>query len=157
MEYRHEIKHLITQADAIAIRNNLSVVAESDPHVKDDGDSSETKVMPQSFPQDVDFSSFMGGGNRGGFGGGGFSAGGFSGFSRSSGSQSGSSEGQQSADRTMQESWNMPTGGMPEGFSGRFPGSSSSVSKSTWIQFGIYVLILLAAIVVVWRLRKHND
>ena len=87
-----------------------------------------------------------------GFSGGDFSAGGFSGFSRSS-----SSSGQQSADRTM------PTGGMPdgmsmpEGFSGRFPGSSSSVSKSTWIQFGIFVLVLLAAIVVVWRLRKHND
>ena len=37
MEYRHEIKHLITQADAIAIRNNLTAIAESDPHVKDDG------------------------------------------------------------------------------------------------------------------------
>ena len=32
MEYRHEIKHLITQADAVCIRNNLSAVASPDPH-----------------------------------------------------------------------------------------------------------------------------
>ena len=61
MEYRHEIKHLITHADAIAIRNNLSAEA------------------------------------------------------------------------------------------------AHPYQKSTWIQFGIFVLVLLAAIVVVWRLRKHND
>ena len=117
-----------------------------------------------------------GGGNRGGFGGGGFSSSrssrssssgepqvsqsqsrpsessaGFpgGGFSRSS---TGSSSERQSSGRTMPDSTSMP-----EGFSGRFPGSVSSTSKSTWIQVGIYVLVLLAAIVVVWRLRKHND
>ena len=151
MEYRHEIKHLKTQADAIAIRNNLSAVAESDPHVKDDGDSSETKVMPQSFPQDVDFSSFMGGGNRGGFGCGGFSSSRSSSYSRSSSS----GESQESQSRPSESSAGFSGGGFSGGgFSGF---SSSSVSKSTWIQFGIYVLVLLAAIVVVWRLRKHND
>ena len=37
MEYRHEIKHYITQADAVAIRKNLSVVASVDPHAREDG------------------------------------------------------------------------------------------------------------------------
>ena len=37
MDYRHEVKHLITQADAVSIRNNLSAVAGSDPHVRSDG------------------------------------------------------------------------------------------------------------------------
>ena len=37
MDYRHEVKHLITQADAVSIRHNLSAVAGSDPHVRSDG------------------------------------------------------------------------------------------------------------------------
>ena len=37
MEYRHEVKHLITQSDAISIRRNLSAVAHCDAHVKQDG------------------------------------------------------------------------------------------------------------------------
>ena len=37
MEYRHEIKHLITQADAVSIRNNLRAVASIDPHAQKDG------------------------------------------------------------------------------------------------------------------------
>ena len=37
MDYRHEVKHLITQADAISIRHNLSAVAKTDPHVQADG------------------------------------------------------------------------------------------------------------------------
>ena len=37
MDYRHEVKHLITQADAISIRHNLSAVAQTDPHVQADG------------------------------------------------------------------------------------------------------------------------
>ena len=37
MEYRHEIKHLITQADAAAIRSNLMAVASIDPHARKDG------------------------------------------------------------------------------------------------------------------------
>ena len=37
MVYRHEIKHQITQADAVAIRHNLSAVASIDPHAKKDG------------------------------------------------------------------------------------------------------------------------
>ena len=37
MDYRHEVKHLITQADAICIRHNLSAIAGSDPHVRTDG------------------------------------------------------------------------------------------------------------------------
>ncbi len=37
MDYRHEVKHQITQADAVSIRNNLSAVAGSDPHVRSDG------------------------------------------------------------------------------------------------------------------------
>ena len=32
MEYRHEIKHYISEADAVSIRRNLSVVASVDPH-----------------------------------------------------------------------------------------------------------------------------
>ena len=34
MEYRHEIKHYITQADALCIKNNLSAVASIDSHAK---------------------------------------------------------------------------------------------------------------------------
>ena len=37
MDYRHEVKHQITQADAVSIRNNLSAVAGSDSHVRSDG------------------------------------------------------------------------------------------------------------------------
>ena len=37
MEYRHEIKHLITQADTVSIRNNLRAVASIDPHAQKDG------------------------------------------------------------------------------------------------------------------------
>ena len=37
MEWRHEIKHYITQADAVAIRQNLSAVAAVDPHAGKDG------------------------------------------------------------------------------------------------------------------------
>ena len=37
MDYRHEIKHFITQADAIAIRNSLSAVASIDPHAQKEG------------------------------------------------------------------------------------------------------------------------
>lgn len=37
MIYRHEVKHMITRGDAVAIRNNLTAVADSDSHVQDDG------------------------------------------------------------------------------------------------------------------------
>ena len=37
MEYRHEIKHYITQADAVAIRQNLTAVASIDSHAQKDG------------------------------------------------------------------------------------------------------------------------
>ena len=37
MDYRHEIKHCITQADAVAIRKNLSVVASVDSHAQKEG------------------------------------------------------------------------------------------------------------------------
>lgn len=37
MIYRHEVKHMITRSDAVAIRNNLTAVADSDRHVQDDG------------------------------------------------------------------------------------------------------------------------
>ena len=37
VEYRHEIKHYITQADAVAIRRNLSAVASIDPHAQKEG------------------------------------------------------------------------------------------------------------------------
>ncbi|MBQ7185164.1 MAG: polyphosphate polymerase domain-containing protein [Clostridia bacterium] len=37
MEYRHEIKHFITPADAVAIRQNLTAVASIDPHAKKNG------------------------------------------------------------------------------------------------------------------------
>ena len=37
MEYRHEIKHFITDADAVAIRRNLSVVAAIDSHARKEG------------------------------------------------------------------------------------------------------------------------
>ena len=37
MDYRHEVKHLITQADAVSIRHNLCAVAGTDPHVRSDG------------------------------------------------------------------------------------------------------------------------
>ena len=37
MEYRHEIKHLITAGDAASIRANLSAVAQLDSHAKEKG------------------------------------------------------------------------------------------------------------------------
>ena len=37
------------------------------------------------------------------------------------------------------------------------PGMQSSASKTNWLEIGIYVLILLAAIFVVWLVRKYND
>ena len=37
MEYRHEIKHFITPADAVCIRQNLSAVASIDSHAQKDG------------------------------------------------------------------------------------------------------------------------
>ena len=37
MEYRHEIKHFITPADAVCIRQNLSAVASIDTHAQKDG------------------------------------------------------------------------------------------------------------------------
>ena len=37
MQYRHEVKHLITQSDAVAIRQNLKAVAALDPHAGEDG------------------------------------------------------------------------------------------------------------------------
>ena len=37
MDYRHEIKHFITQADAVAIRRNLSAVASIDAHAQREG------------------------------------------------------------------------------------------------------------------------
>ena len=37
MEYRHEIKHFISAADAAAIKNNMRAVASIDPHAKQDG------------------------------------------------------------------------------------------------------------------------
>ncbi len=37
MQYRNEIKHLITPADAAAIRTNMRAVASVDPHAAQDG------------------------------------------------------------------------------------------------------------------------
>ena len=37
MEYQHEIKHLISPGDALAIRANLSAVASPDPHARENG------------------------------------------------------------------------------------------------------------------------
>ena len=37
MDYRHEIKHFITPADAVCIRQNLSAVASIDSHAQKDG------------------------------------------------------------------------------------------------------------------------
>lgn len=37
MDYRHEVKHVITAGDAAAIRTNLSAVAHLDPHAKEKG------------------------------------------------------------------------------------------------------------------------
>ena len=37
MDYRHEIKHIITAGDAASIRANLSAVAQIDPHAKEKG------------------------------------------------------------------------------------------------------------------------
>ena len=37
VEYRHEIKHFISEADAVSIRQNLSVVASVDPHARENG------------------------------------------------------------------------------------------------------------------------
>ncbi len=34
MDYRHEVKHLITPADAVCIRQNLTAVASLDPHAR---------------------------------------------------------------------------------------------------------------------------
>ena len=37
MDYRHEVKHIITPGDAAAIRANLSAVATLDPHARERG------------------------------------------------------------------------------------------------------------------------
>ena len=37
MDYRHEVKHIITAGDAAVIRTNLSAVAHLDPHAKENG------------------------------------------------------------------------------------------------------------------------
>lgn len=37
MDYRHEIKHIISQGDALAVRANLSAVAAIDPHARENG------------------------------------------------------------------------------------------------------------------------
>ena len=37
MDYRHEIKHIISAGDAAAIRTNLSAVAKIDPHAAEKG------------------------------------------------------------------------------------------------------------------------
>ena len=37
MDYRHEIKHIISPGDAFAIRTNLSAVAQIDPHAAEKG------------------------------------------------------------------------------------------------------------------------
>ena len=37
MDYRHEIKHIISEGDAAAIRANLSAVAKIDPHAREQG------------------------------------------------------------------------------------------------------------------------
>ena len=37
MDYRHEVKHVITAGDAAAIRTNMSAVAHLDPHAKEKG------------------------------------------------------------------------------------------------------------------------
>ncbi len=37
MNYRHEVKHLITQADAVCIRQSLTAVASLDPHAQKNG------------------------------------------------------------------------------------------------------------------------
>ena len=37
MDYRHEIKHMISPGDAMAIRTNLSAVASLDPHARQNG------------------------------------------------------------------------------------------------------------------------
>ncbi|MGN0971239.1 MAG: VTC domain-containing protein, partial [Aristaeellaceae bacterium] len=37
MDYRHEIKHIISPGDAMAIRANLSAVARLDPHAQKNG------------------------------------------------------------------------------------------------------------------------
>ena len=37
MDYRHEIKYMITPGDAASIRTNLSAVAKMDPHAKEKG------------------------------------------------------------------------------------------------------------------------
>ena len=37
MDYRHEVKHVITAGDAAAIRTNMSAVAHLDPHSKEKG------------------------------------------------------------------------------------------------------------------------
>ena len=37
MDYRHEVKHIITPGDAAAIRANLTAVATLDPHATENG------------------------------------------------------------------------------------------------------------------------
>ena len=37
MDYRHEVKHVITAGDAAAIRTNMSAVAHLDPHAGEKG------------------------------------------------------------------------------------------------------------------------
>lgn len=58
---------------------------------------------------------------------------------------------------SMGERLSMPGNGgdFPSDFTP--PGMQSSASKTNWLEIGIYVLILLAAIFVVWLVRKHND
>ena len=37
MDYRHEVKHIISPGDAAAIRANLTAVANPDPHAAENG------------------------------------------------------------------------------------------------------------------------
>ena len=37
MDYRHEIKHFITESDAVCVKKNLMAVASLDPHIGSDG------------------------------------------------------------------------------------------------------------------------
>ena len=43
------------------------------------------------------------------------------------------------------------------GIGGDFRGDFTPSAGTNWLEIGIYVLILLAAIFVVWLVRKHND
>ena len=80
-------------------------------------------------------------------------------FGRSSDRSSDSNEGRFSMGQmpSMGERPSMPGNGGD--FPGDFtpPGMQSTASKTNWLEIGIYVLILLAAIFVVWLVRKYND